>query len=324
MVGSVMNFKKFLTIPEVRALIDKNTKMPKYKIESEMKAEPLTTHYILVGIAFDYFIRFYLKRENQEIDDPIWKAEINCNTKAGGKLEISNHKLINRPDRFMYYGKVPRKDEKEIKILIDYLNSAQFSYHKYLKNGIISDEVIKSCFLLAKIESSFNDYVPIDSDFGKIEAKDIEDLRNLINTLSPEHFYFRNTCQIKPPLEAPLIPDKITEADLIIDDTIIDVKVTKEPRLTREMFRQLTAYFILHNYSTGTYFKIKNKDVVSFSINKMGVYFARHGILYKFNAEDVFLPSAPEELVRPLFRQITKYDIESGTKTYDSDFKCYR
>ena len=324
MVGLVMNFKKFLEIPEVKDLIDKNTKMPKYKIESEMKAEPLTKHYVLVGLAFDYFIRYYLKRENQEINDPIWKAEIICNTKAGGVLDNFNHILFDVPDRFMFKRGVPRKDEKEIKILIDNLKSAQVSYHTYLKNGIISDEVIKSCFLLAKIESSMNDYVKIDSNFGKIEAKDIEDLRNLINILSPEHFSFRNTCQIKPPLEVPLIPHTITEADLIIDDAIIDVKVTKTPRLTPAIFRQLTAYFILHNYSTGTNFKIKNKDIVKFSINKMGVYFARHGILYKFNAEDVFLPSAPEELVIPLFRQITKYCLGSGTKTYDPDFECYR
>ena len=317
-----MHFKKFLTIPEVRDLIDNNTNMPKYKIETKMKAEPLTKNFPLVGSAFDYFIRFYLKRRNlQTVSDPIWNAEIVCNTMADSKLIISpNHALIDAPDRFMFKRGIPRENEKEIKYLIKHLVSAQNSYHEYLNTGVISEETLKSCFLLARIETSMNG--KIDSNFDKIEQKDIEDLRNLTNVLSPDSFSYAERCVIKPSLKATFLP-KITEADLIIDDTIIDVKVTKTPRLTREIFRQVAAYFILYNYDGATNFAL-NRDISNFSINKMGVYFARHGILYKFNAKDVFLPSAPKNLVPTMFSLIKDYYFESGTKKYDPDFQCYR
>ncbi|ETA69394.1 hypothetical protein MettiDRAFT_2893 [Methanolobus tindarius DSM 2278] len=316
-----MNFKIFLKKPEVRDLIDSNTKMPKYKIESEIKATPLTTNFALVGLAFDYFTRFHIKRENPEIKDSIWKAEIVCNTIAGEDLQITpNHTIFYEPERFMHKRGIPTKNEYEIKCLIKHLRSAQDSYNEYLNGGNLSEKTIRSCLLLARIETAMNSKVY--SDLDEIEPEDIEDLRNLIRAMPHDTFTFKDKCNIKPQLKATFLP-KITEGDLILDDTLIDIKVTKTPTLTREIFRQLVAYFILYNYDGATKFTI-NRDLSNFSVNKMGVYFARHGIMYKFNAEDVFLPAAAKNIVVPMFNLITEDYHKSGTKKYDSDFQCYR
>lgn len=316
-----MNLKKFLETPKVRDLIDKNTKMPKYKIETEMKAEPLTKNYSLVGLAFDYFICYYLKEKHfREIHDPTWKAEKICNTIAQGKLNFSNHKLFEIPTKFMLNRRTPLKDEKKIKQLVKLLNSAQNSYHKYIKTGILSEETLKSCFYLAKIETSLNS--EYDSELDLIEQKDIEDLKNLINAMTHESFYFKDHCNIKLPLSATFHPN-LTEADLLLDDTIIDIKVTKTPNLTKAIFRQLVVYFILYNFNYATKFTLE-KQVKSFDVNKMGVYFARHGLLYKFDAEDIFLPSGAKNIVLSLWPLIKDYRFKNKTKEYDEDLQYYR
>ncbi|MBN2488736.1 MAG: hypothetical protein JXA98_06885 [Methanosarcinaceae archaeon] len=285
-----------------------------------MKAEPLTKNYSLVGTAFDYFILFYLKKKHlQEINEPVWKAEIICNTMARGKLEISNHKLFEIPTRFMLNRRTPLKDEKKIKQLVTLLDSAQNSYHKYIKTGVVSEEMLQSCFFLAKIETSLNS--KFDSNLHLIDQKDIEDLKNLINTLSSEAFYFKDQCIIKPSLGVTFHPN-LTEVDLLVDDTIIDIKATIEPNLTRAIFRQLVIYFILYNFNGATKFTLE-RPINNFSVNKMGIYFARHGVLYKFNAEDVFLPSGTKNIVLSLLPLIDKYEFQKGKKRYDSDLHYY-
>lgn len=59
-----MSLTTLITEPEVRAQLKKMIRRPGFDGERKLLAPPLTKHYSLVGTAFDYIFRFYLKRVN--------------------------------------------------------------------------------------------------------------------------------------------------------------------------------------------------------------------------------------------------------------------
>jgi hypothetical protein len=102
------------------------------------------------------------------------------------------------------------------------------------------------------------------------------------------------------------------DADIIIDDTIIDIKTTKYSKFEKEYFRQLIGYYLLNVRECNKYGKINN----------LGIYFSRYGLLFKFPI--------------PLMRDISniswlegkhekKWDswklIEESIKDYQEEFK---
>lgn len=72
------------------------------------------------------------------------------------------------------------------------------------------------------------------------------------------------------------------DADLIIDDTLIEIKTYKDLRLDRNWTNQLIGYYILNEI--GKIDGIKEK----IKINYFGIYYGRYGILYKFDVKPLF------------------------------------
>lgn len=62
------------------------------------------------------------------------------------------------------------------------------------------------------------------------------------------------------------------DADIIIDDFLIDIKVTKMGKVSRNHFNQLITYYLLDRIE-------KEATGKSFGIKRAGNYFARHGCL---------------------------------------------
>jgi hypothetical protein len=71
------------------------------------------------------------------------------------------------------------------------------------------------------------------------------------------------------------------DADLILDDQIIDFKVTKKLKLSRDHFNQLFGYYTLLALNGKTHFGRVRR------INTLGVYFARYGYLHRFNVSEL-------------------------------------
>ncbi|HLQ26261.1 MAG TPA: hypothetical protein VK138_10330 [Acidiferrobacterales bacterium] len=70
-----MSLTSFLDMPEVTAKIKPlRPKLPR-KIAAPLKAEPRSNRYMLVGTAFDYFLRFELQRRAPHAIAERWVAE---------------------------------------------------------------------------------------------------------------------------------------------------------------------------------------------------------------------------------------------------------
>jgi len=61
---------------DVRTRFRQEFKKPKFAVKRDLLAPPLTKRYSLVGTAFDYLMRFYLKRLNPNAVMAGWVAEL--------------------------------------------------------------------------------------------------------------------------------------------------------------------------------------------------------------------------------------------------------
>ena len=87
------------------------------------------------------------------------------------------------------------------------------------------------------------------------------------------------------------------DADLLIDDCLVDVKNTKDPHLDARDFLQLIGYYLLNGYAG---MSCAGKPVFQ-PINSLAIYFARYGFLWKFPVEDVLPGKAAAETARWFF-----------------------
>ncbi|GAB4317918.1 MAG: hypothetical protein Kow0084_17600 [Pseudothermotoga elfii] len=61
-----MSLTSFLKDKDVKNALERTFKKPQFNLQAELLAPPLTNNYSLVGTAFDYLFRFYIKRLNPD------------------------------------------------------------------------------------------------------------------------------------------------------------------------------------------------------------------------------------------------------------------
>lgn len=137
----------------------------------------------------------------------------------------------------------------------------------------MNEDVIKSAILLAQLDSIYRAGF-IDENMGVIDEGDLIDLKKLITIVNPDYFKAREVCMLNPTFGNASQLVGGADADLIIDDTLIDIKTTKNLRLDKGIFHQLVGYYIL--------FKIGGIDNSPSKprIERLGIYYSRHGELY--------------------------------------------
>ena len=252
-----MSLTSFLKYKDVKEKFKQEFPMPKFNLSGDLLAAPKTNHYIRVGIAFDYLMRFYLKRINRNAITQVWVAEVACAYAI---------KLIN--------------DDKILKKIINILKDSKKIYSEYLKTGEMNHEVIKTCLLLAPLDL-FRRGLFIDPYIGTTNPRDIEDLKDLIKLVNPKEFKSRKICMLNPTFGKASTLVGGADMDLLLDNALIDIKTTKFLKLKRDYLNQLIGYYIL--FLIGGIDDAPPKAKVEF----IGVYYSRHGLLYKIPIREV-------------------------------------
>ena len=94
------------------------------------------------------------------------------------------------------------------------------------------------------------------------------------------------------------------DADLIIDDTLIDIKTTKNLKFERDHYDQLIGYYILN--------KIGGiNGVNNHKIQNIAIYFSRHGVLHSF-------PISPIEK-NPKFDSMVEWFKDEAKKVFNQN-----
>jgi hypothetical protein len=270
---------------------------PKINCKRELLAPALTQSWSITGHAFDYLLRFHLKYKypEQVIDRDEWVAK-------QGLEYIKKRK--GSPRLFRAASKIYTK--------------AQDQCHHFLNTGILEDDLIQSCIMLAKMDSIFrtgDEYYPETvEEFLEIDKKIVQDLKNLISIVPFEDFKPDTGILLNPVFGIGSQVVGGSDADLIIDNKIIDIKVTKNLYLSPEMWYQIIGYYLI--YCIDVIDALQRKRSVHYpgfdknvNINQIGIYFARHGYLWTYEIDKI-LRSGKN------FPEIVEWLIERGITEY--------
>lgn len=143
-------------------------------------------------------------------------------------------------------------------------------------DGILTDSLIKSALFLARLGINYRVGI-IDQNLGNENEMNIKDIRQLMAVLKDEYFQVDNHCIINPTFGDGSQLVQGADGDLIIDDTLIDIKVTKNLAVERIHLNQTIGYYIF-SLIGGV-----NDDKDFKPIKNIGLYFARHGVLWKIS-----------------------------------------
>lgn len=248
------------------------TKKPPFvsKIKPALKCPPITNNLGTVGTAFHYVIDLLVNKWNNNTEPYHLVAEdgINHNTKR--RTFINN-----------YYTR---------RLL-------------FLENSLTIDELLPDCIILAKMESVYR----CGKDFPNsvifdINSNDIKDLQNMINIVDKSIFLSKFRCI--PSLGFGQSSNDIggADADLIIDDTLIDIKTTKNWEFDSDTFRQLIGYWWL---DCREYFHSNRY----YGIQYLAIYYARYGKLFIFDVKDIMLPINKEWLNKSIDTILKKHPM---------------
>ena len=249
-----MSLTRFLKNKDVKELLFDNFEKPKGKI-GNIKITSNTKNPALVGTAFDYLMRFCLKYYNQNSEDREWIAERSCDIL----------------DLFPIEGMIAQ----------DIIKFAKDSYLGYLVDGKITEELLKSTLLLAQLDVFFRSAYIVEN-MGSVDDADIQELKNLINLVNFDDFKAESYCLLNPTFGEASNLVRGADADLVIDNKLIDIKTVSSNYVTSKMFHQIIGYYLL-----GKIGGIGNNKINGSTIEKIGFYFSRHGILKLYNIKDI-------------------------------------
>ncbi len=243
-----MSLTTFLKNPDVKAEFARRLSKPRFALQKELLAPPLTKHYPLVGTAFDYLMRFYLKHLNPSAVAKKWVAESSVD-------------------------RIPSTEGDLLRTALEIVHEAKAAYSDFLSSGEMTDKVIESALLLAQLDPIVRAGF-IDRNIGTVHEQDVADLRNLISIVDPGAFRAKALCMLNPTFGEGSRLVGGADADLLIDDALIDIKTTQSLRLTRDYLNQLIGYYILS--------MIGGVDNAPHAprIERIGIYYSRYAELY--------------------------------------------
>jgi hypothetical protein len=269
-----MSLTSFISIPEVGKKFTEEFPTPIIiKSKPKILCPPRTTRYGLVGTAFDYLLRFYIKYHDPNSFTSDWVAE------SAVELTKSSPKLFKKASSM--------------------LQNCKKIYEEYLRSGEMNDEVMLSAIYLAQLDPIFRAGA-VDPNLGIADKEDIEDLKSLISNVKPKIFKAKTLCALNPTFGKGSTLVGGADADLLIDDILIDVKTTKNFKLEKKHYHQLIGYYILFRiggitrHEAGKDFQCEG----DLEIKRLGIYFSRYASLFTIPIETVLRGTNIEEFIK--------------------------
>lgn len=287
-----MSLTQFLKNADVRDLVDESFPNQGSGTTESLKAGWQTQNYTLIGTAFDYLLRFWLRKHTSEFHARPWVAE------QGASIA---------EERFP-------EEAPEVR---EAINRAEEAQDDFLDSGQVTRPLVESALDLARIDTIYRAGAP-PTNLGEYDDRDIVDCIRLIEILADSDALDGETVHLNPAfgLASALVGG--ADADLVLDGTLVDVKTTGKSTFKIDYWRQLVGYLTLadiHNrlFEFGIYDQLGlegDSDIRPLpEIDRFGVYFSRHGDLVTLPTRTIY-----EAEEYPHFRSTF---IETALNTYD-------
>jgi len=254
---------------DVRARFLAQFKKPEFRIRSPLLAPPRTKSFGLAGTAFDYLLRFCIQR-------------LNTGTHATGWIAESGLAAI-------YANGSPVVANKAKRLL----NEAKRRHRAFLRSTRTRPPraLIEAAVGLAHLDNVFRVGIVDPRMFRPVPSALVKDLQVMLSLVQPQMFRSDRRCILNPTFGRGSQLVGGADADLIIDDTLIDVKTSKHLMFDREFFNQLAGYYVLSC--------IGGVDGCrAAGIKHLAIYYARYGLLHRIAVADCIAQSNLPAFVR--------------------------
>lgn len=263
--------------PTLRARLLSEFIKPEFRLKMDIKAPPRTTQYGLTGTAFDYLLRFYAKKLNPSARTRPWTAE-------GGLALL-------------------RGNSSSFTVAKRMLEEAKLRYEEFISADIEcpTRQLAEVSVRLAYLENIYRVRIVDNDAFRPVPPAILDDLEAMLKVVRPEDLRATRRCVLNPTFGSASNLVGGADADLIIDDTLIDIKTGKHLVLDREIFNQLVGYYVLSciggvdNCPRG-------------AIKQLAVYYARYGVLHRVKVSD-FVVKKRMPAFSEWFKQCARQEI---------------
>ncbi len=226
---------------------------PFFNSKSKCIACPRTENYMLVGTAFDYLFRSELKRLHPDaIEDRLLVGEksvelVRKGIERDGYYKARNWVLLREDLGIMEEAATRWRNLRE----------------EFLKTGDLTDEFLEATLSFARLDELFRSGY-YRNPTKEIDRRDVEDLRRLYEIIPEDVKNHAKSVILNPDLSNSFV---CADADLILDNRLIDIKTTKHFRLPLDYWAQIVGYLVL----------ARRKGI---KLNRVGIYFSRYGKLW--------------------------------------------
>jgi hypothetical protein len=271
-----MSLTSFVAMPDVTAKVKPlRPKLP-LKLSTPLKVEPRSKRYALVGTAFDYLLRFELQRRAPHAISERWVAEyapevIWRKTDSGSV----GRDLLREADPEHYMP--PEKAAKRARLLVDNSRAAVADYVK-LKSPTPADqaELAAHAIRLAKLDVVYRAR-RLEPGFEEASSEDVQDLVDLLAIVPFEELLDDKLLLLNPKFRQTSHLVGGADADLIAGDLLVDFKTTKKGEIEVGNLDQILGYLLLAR-------RQRSVDPTFPVINRLGLYYCRHGFLWSLEA----------------------------------------
>jgi hypothetical protein len=267
-----MSLTSFLELPEVAAKLKPLRPVLPRKIGVPLRVAPRSKRYRLVGTAFDYLLRFELQRLAPHAIARRWVAEevpgLIC--RKTDKYTVSMDLLADAGlDDYLPPEEVADRAQR----IIDLARAAVSGYVRAAApTEAEKAELAAHAIRLAKLDSVYR-AMKLEPGFEQADLDDVADLLNLLAMVPFGLLLHPGKLLLNPTFGQVSALVGGADTDLIAGDILVDFKVTKAGEVTGDYLDQLLGYLLLA--------RRRAREDASFpAINRLGVYFARHGYLW--------------------------------------------
>lgn len=242
-----MSLSSFVEEAEVRLRLKPLRPQFPRRIPASIVAAPRSGRFQIVGIAFDYLLRFEIERRSTKCTSRGWVAEHAPDLLRGAARGSVTLKVLS-PDGPPSSVPPPGGFDRAAKRARRTLDAARDLFIDYVMLGEPSEGAVSdaaSCAIrLAKLDLVHRSGC-FDPEFDRADREDVEDLIAMLAIVPFDKLLSNGPIQLNPVFgEASEIVGG-ADADLIVGDMLIDVKASKEDRVRADDLDQLLGYFLL-------------------------------------------------------------------------------
>lgn len=235
---------------------------PKLRLDAELCVPSVAPSPALMGTAFDYLLRFHLLRAMAFATSRRWVAE-HALVLIGELAEEGA--LVVVGEEFQAAKEVRERMERIIR-------RAKKTLAEFLAGEPLSIALVRAAINLAHCDTYYR-IGRLDQRFGNPHRAQIEELRRLIEVADLQSLTATDRCFLNPVFGEGSVMLGGADADLLIDDLLVDVKTTATLKIRTEDWRQLIGYAALNEH-----FPIGGGEQ-PVAIRRVGFYFSRYSYL---------------------------------------------